>query len=69
MRCHRSYLVNLSKVYAINKANQKLYLKMLKQDEEVIVSRSYVKEFRDKFDEFTELNYKVVLMVLAVNLL
>ncbi|MEP1097550.1 MAG: LytTR family DNA-binding domain-containing protein [Cyclobacteriaceae bacterium] len=61
VRCHRGHMVNLSKVYSMNKSNQRLYLKLLDVNDEIIVSRSYVTGFRKIFDQFTESSYKLTL--------
>ncbi|MEP5614103.1 MAG: LytTR family DNA-binding domain-containing protein [Cyclobacteriaceae bacterium] len=61
VRCHRGYLVNLSKVYSVNKANQRLYLQLLEVNEEIVVSRSYVAKFKEIYDRFTENTYRLIL--------
>lgn len=48
VRCHRAYIVNISYITYINGNSQGLQLSLQFLKEEIPVSRSYFKEFKDK---------------------
>lgn len=50
-RCHRSYIVNLNKVESIDGNAQGLRLSLLNSDEVIPVSRKYIPDIKNYFDQ------------------
>lgn len=48
MRCHRAFMVNLNKIASVKGNAQGYRLKLINMDDVVLVSRSYVENFKNK---------------------